>query len=130
MSSTRLKEQDELIQLIRKFICEHQEVPFTIQEAFEAVQDLLNQHYDAYHNNTIIPGKKTKLQKFCPNIKKTFTRYDLVNALHEYDSMTTITKRQFVPPSFFEVRQVINLAVAHAVAPNLKLLTLDADDTI
>ncbi len=38
--------------------------------------------------------------------------------------------REFVPPTFKEVRHVFNLATIKSVAPVLKMISFDADDTI
>lgn len=35
-----------------------------------------------------------------------------------------------MPPTFKEVRHIINIATVHGVAPVLKMVTFDADDTI
>jgi len=104
MSSSRLKEQDELIQLIRSYICDPHDTSMTVEEAFEAVQILLDEHYkDSTHF--------LRLRRLCPSIGKLFCRMNIIEALHEYDQGVRITKRKFVPPSFKEVRQIINIAV-------------------
>lgn len=122
MSATRLKEQDELIQLIRTYICDPHEMPMTVEQAFEAVAALLEQHH--------LSPETSRLRRLCPHVGKVFLKLDLLSALDEYDSAAHITRRRFVPPSFKEVRQVLNLAVVHAVSSGVKLVTLDADDTI
>lgn len=48
----------------------------------------------------------------------------------QYDARTRITHRKFVPPTFKEIRHILNIATAHAAAPRLQMVTLDADDTI
>jgi IMP and pyridine-specific 5'-nucleotidase len=124
MSSSRLKEQDEFIQLIRSYICDPHDTPMTVEEAFEAVQSLLDEHYkDGIH-------RSVRLHRLCPNMGRLFSSLNLVEALQEYDIGVRITKRKFVPPSFKEIRQVINIATVRAVASSIRLLTLDADDTI
>ena len=35
-----------------------------------------------------------------------------------------------MPPTFKEIRHIMNIATVHAVAPILKMVTFDADDTI
>lgn len=73
----------------------------------------------------------------------------LVRALDFMDERTAVVHRRFVPPSFAEVRRIIDLAVVrlhgarpstrilmhlprqvYAVAPRLQLITFDADETI
>jgi IMP and pyridine-specific 5'-nucleotidase len=48
----------------------------------------------------------------------------------QYNTRTHLLHRRFVPPTFKEVRHIINIATVHGVAPVLKMVTFDADDTI
>jgi hypothetical protein len=42
----------------------------------------------------------------------------------------TMAARRFVPPSFNDVRRLLNAAQIRAIAPNLRLITFDGDVTM
>lgn len=48
----------------------------------------------------------------------------------QYDASKHFLARKRVPPTFKEIRHVLNLATINAIAGNVKLVTFDADDTI
>ena len=50
-------------------------------------------------------------------------------ALEEYDTHTRVRQRKHVPMAFKEVRHVANIATVNCLAPRLRLLCLDADET-
>ena len=138
--SRHMKEEDELISMIRSFISGHSDngyVPMSVREAFAVAQQLLAEHYSHSPSVGAHPNPspraalaRSSLRKHCPSIGHIFLRLDLLTALDEYDAGSHITKRRFVPPTFREVREILNLACVHAVAGPLRLMTLDADDTI
>ena len=52
-------------------------------------------------------------------------------ALNEYDEFFALSRREFVPPNFAELRHVLNIAQVHAsAAAGLRLVTFDADGTL
>jgi IMP and pyridine-specific 5'-nucleotidase len=123
MSASRhLKEQDELFDYILRCITQYQEVPMSIAEAFAMAELLLAEHRRS--------PTTSRLLRYCPHAHPVFADLKLEEAFWQYDAMTNLSQRRFVPPTFAEVRRIFNLATVHASAPNLRLLTLDADDTI
>lgn len=94
----------------------------SVEEVFHMVEVLMADH----KKNPV----KSKLKRYCPHIGRIFVPVDLRRALRDYDAITQITKRVHVSPTFAEVRRIFNLASVHAIAPVVKLITLDADDTI
>jgi len=122
MSSLRLKEQDDLISLIRRLLSNSSSS--SVHEVFLKIQDLLQEHF--------LDPASSRLKSLCPSIRGVFLKLDILSALDEYEKRTGVylSRRTYVSPTFSEVRSILNLSVVHAVAPNLKLLTLDADDTL
>ena len=59
-----------------------------------------------------------------------FTPLPLRSALAQYDLHTRVRERTFVPMTFREARHIVNLATVQAVGPGLRLLCLDADETV
>ena len=125
MSALRLKEQDDLVNLIRRYCKDNTgQHPNPVQAAFETIQGLLLEHH--------LTPSTSRLRTLCPSIRGVFLKLDLVRALEEFEHQECVhlSRRKYVPPTFSEVRSVLNLSVVHAVAPLLTLLTLDADDTL
>lgn len=50
--------------------------------------------------------------------------------MRKYDASKHFLSRKRVPPTFKEVRHILNLATVNAIAGHVKLVTFDADDTI
>ena len=48
----------------------------------------------------------------------------------QYNEGTHLLSRKYVTPTFKEVRHILNIAAINAIAPKLRMVTLDADDTI
>ena len=72
----------------------------------------------------------SKLAELVPNIGNFFTPLPLVRSFLEYDQVHHISRRSFIPPSFNDVRHILNRAQIHAISQKLKLITFDADQTI
>lgn len=113
----RLKEQDPLIDFMISMHRTH-----TSLEVMTKVQGWIDEHRRE--------GKHSKLKKLVPQIGGFRTGLDLVRALEEYDGMSSLMERQYVPPNFAEIRHVLNIAQIHASTPNLELATFDADGTL
>ncbi|TDH70523.1 hypothetical protein CCR75_002827 [Bremia lactucae] len=121
-----LKEQDPMIELLRKWIMSpaenQQELRVSVLQVFQYMSELIAEH-------TKNP-EHSRLRSFLPNLKTFFLPLDLTRAALEYDARTHYLARKHVPPSFKEVRHILNLATTNAIASKLKLVTFDADDTI
>lgn len=122
-----LKEEDILIDHVRSMVREEVACNSLPQgAALEAAIGVLQRLLDEHHKN----GDASELKRVLPALGRIFTRLDVVGALKEYDAGSGICARRFVPPTFRELREVINLATVNGMAPHLRLVTLDADDTI
>ena len=75
-------------------------------------------------------AKYSKLSSLVPSIGTFFTHLPLKQAFLEYDQQNHISDRQFVPPSFNDIRRILNLAQICAIAKPLKLITFDGDVTL
>ncbi|KAF1773985.1 hypothetical protein JG687_00011427 [Phytophthora cactorum] len=121
-----LKEQDPMIELLREWIMspvgDQQELRVSVLEVFRYMSELMSEHAES--------PERSRLRKFLPHLKKIFLPLDLTRAALEYDASTHFLARKRVPPTFKEVRHILNLATTNAIAGKLKLVTFDADDTI
>ncbi|CAH0485831.1 unnamed protein product [Peronospora farinosa] len=121
-----LKEQDPMIELLRKWIIssmdESIELRVSVLKVFRFMSDLISEHIEN--------SQQSRLHKFLPKSTKLFLPLDLIRAAFDYDMKTHFLARKRVPPTFQEVRHILNLATTNAIAGKLKLVTFDADDTI
>ncbi|CAH0481969.1 unnamed protein product [Peronospora belbahrii] len=121
-----LKEQDPMIELVRKWIMSHvgdsAELRKSVLEVFRFMSELISEHVHS--------PDCSRLREFLPKSTKLFLPLDLTRAALDYDTKTHFLARKRVPPTFREVRHILNLATTNAIAEKLKLVTFDADDTI
>ncbi|OQR95712.1 IMP-specific 5'-nucleotidase [Thraustotheca clavata] len=119
-----LKEEDPLIELIREWIMapidESAGLQLTIMEVFALVEEMINEH--------VTGGPR--LKKYIPKVRSIFVPLRLMDAVRIYDEFSHFSKRKRVAPTFKEIRHILNLATVHALAPSVKMVTFDADDTI
>lgn len=113
----RLKEQDDLIDLMIEMHRTH--------SSLEVMQKM--QRWIAEHRQN---GRTSNLRRLVPNVGYFATDMDLVAAIHEYDAMSSLMERKYVPPNFAEIRHIMNIAQVHGIAPNLQLVSFDADGTL
>jgi IMP and pyridine-specific 5'-nucleotidase len=75
---------------------------------------------------------QSKLKLLVPTIGTFFTRLPLVDAFRYQDKIRSISYRRFVPPSFNDVRLILNTAqiIAITSAGPLDLATFDGDVTL
>ncbi|RQX74847.1 putative IMP-specific 5'-nucleotidase 1 [Toxoplasma gondii CAST] len=59
-----------------------------------------------------------------------FTKLRLVAAFQRVDARACMTKRKVVPPSFHECREILNLAQILESRSQLRLVTMDGDETL
>jgi IMP and pyridine-specific 5'-nucleotidase len=112
-----LKEQDRFIQFLLDMHQTH-----TSLEVMEKVDKWIAEHRR--------DARTSKLRRIVPDIGSFYTPLRMVEAFLEYDEFFALSRRQFVPPNFAEIRHILNLAQVHASAETLKLITFDADGTL
>ncbi|RHY40457.1 hypothetical protein DYB38_002905 [Aphanomyces astaci] len=104
-----LKEEDPLIELIREWIMapidESAGLQLSTLEVFTLVEDMINEHVKIPHGS--------RLKKYIPKVKRMFMPLNLMDAVHAYDAVTHFSRRKRVPPTFKDVRHILNLATVH-----------------
>jgi len=75
---------------------------------------------------------QSKLKLLVPSIGTFFTRLPLVKAFKIQDRIRSISYRRFVPPSFNDIRLILNSAqiLAITMSGSLDLVTFDGDVTL
>jgi IMP and pyridine-specific 5'-nucleotidase len=124
-----LKEQDDFFDLIlaQHTLLARSGTADPIAAAFSWAQSLLDAHVAA----TLAGApSSSELSALVPSMGKAWLALDLGLALATVDARARLRARRLVPPSFAEVRRVVNEATVVASARGLALLTLDADNTI
>lgn len=112
-----LKEQDQFIEFLLRMHETH-----TSLEVMQKVERWIAEHRKDPRNS--------KLKRMVPSVGNFFTALRLVDAFKEYDEFFALSRRQFVPPNFAEIRHVLNIAQVHSAADTLRLVTFDADGTL
>ncbi|KAH8732258.1 IMP-specific 5'-nucleotidase-like protein 1 [Phaeosphaeriaceae sp. PMI808] len=98
-------------------------------EIFRDVEDIINDHIE--HQNVGKPDQ-SKLKLLVPSVANFFTSLALHDAFIWQDQRRFISYRRFVPPSFNDVRLVLNTAQVMSLVRNgpLDLVTFDGDVTL
>eukprot|EP00050_Salpingoeca_kvevrii_P011451 m.15460 g.15460 ORF g.15460 m.15460 type:complete len:419 (-) comp3438_c1_seq1:62-1318(-) len=136
----RAHRRDEFIELTKALLLtpfvlyaksENQEASRHLGSLYEGVfariEELVEDHRKHCHQGK---GAASQLCEMVPSIGRFFTSLPLREAFREFDCDTNLTGRRFVPPSFNDIRHILNLAQVMAIAPTLELITFDGDQTL
>ncbi|KAI8910750.1 IMP-specific 5-nucleotidase [Entophlyctis helioformis] len=96
-------------------------------EILGCVEDLIVDHL--LHTKTDLP-ELSRLSSLVPTIGRFFTPLPLRASFLTLNAERSIAGRRSVPPSFNDIRHLLNLAQTNAIAPTLKLITFDGDMTL
>lgn len=98
-------------------------------EIMKDVEDMIDDHIE--HQNVGLDGQ-SKLKLLVPSIGIFYTRLPLADAFRYQDQKRFISSRRFVPPSFNDVRLILNTAQIMGVTATgrLDLATFDGDVTL
>ncbi|KAJ2401917.1 IMP 5'-nucleotidase [Coemansia sp. RSA 2559] len=97
------------------------------REIFGSIEALVNEH--RHFEATGIPTH-SRLAKMVPSIGSFFTHLPLAEAFTRIDLKNKISARKHVPPSFNDVRRILNMAQLMAISQRLQLVTFDGDMTL
>lgn len=75
-------------------------------------------------------GGTSRLTREVPGAGPFFTRLPLQAAFQAQDAKRSMSSRRSIPPSFHDIRVILNTAQLMAVRPNLQLATFDGDMTL
>mmetsp|Transcript_26477 Transcript_26477/g.103123 ORF Transcript_26477/g.103123 Transcript_26477/m.103123 type:complete len:189 (-) Transcript_26477:2414-2980(-) len=95
---------------------------------FRSIEQLVDEHRERYE---LFIGKaqqgvfSSKLRELVPEVGIFFTSLPLTKAFTIYDEQEAITARNFIPPSFNDIRHVLNIAQLFALRKTVKLITFD-----
>ena len=73
---------------------------------------------------------QSKLARLVPGVGAFFTPLPLHSAFLEYDAQFALSARVHVPPSFNDIRNILNLAQVNAIAQHVQLVSFDGDQTL
>ncbi|KZZ90683.1 IMP-specific 5'-nucleotidase 1 [Ascosphaera apis ARSEF 7405] len=98
-------------------------------EILKDVEHLIQEHVN--HEKSHIAGL-SKLKLLVPSIGPFFTPLPLADAFWHEDNLRQISRRRFVPPSFNDIRMVLNTSQIMGLAQyeGVDLITFDGDLTI
>ncbi|KAJ8069240.1 hypothetical protein OCU04_002905 [Sclerotinia nivalis] len=98
-------------------------------EIMQDVEDMIDDHIA---HQKVGLGGQSKLKLLVPSIGTFFTRLPLADAFRYQDRKRFISSRRFVPPSFNDIRVILNTAQLMGVtsAGSVDLATFDGDVTL
>ncbi|EPE26920.1 HAD-like protein [Glarea lozoyensis ATCC 20868] len=99
------------------------------KEIMRDVEGMIDDHIEHQKDNT---HGQSKLKLLVPTIGTFFTRLPLADAFEYQDKKRFISSRRFVPPSFNDVRLILNTAqlMGLTATGSLDLATFDGDVTL
>jgi len=132
--------RDPLIEYFKQLVRDYKSIEAGLAQA----EKLYNEHYDRGKDQLPSSGHRrlasfsdkihveSTLTKVIPKLEKIrfFTPLKIVEALQEYDAKYSLRTRRYINITFREIRHLLNTAQIHAIAPSVKLITLDADGTL
>jgi len=74
--------------------------------------------------------QQSHLSQLVPSLTNFFSPLPLKEAFLVFDKHTQLSQRRFVPPSFNDIRHILNIAQLMGVSEELKLITFDGDQTL
>ncbi|KAG0256769.1 IMP 5'-nucleotidase [Mortierella polycephala] len=84
------------------------------------------------HRRKALKGvpEHSRLHRIVPSVASFFTPLPLEAAFLDANAKHSIAARRFVPPSFNDIRRILNTAQVMAIAPTVSLITFDGDMTL
>lgn len=92
-----------------------------------SIEELINEHIRKQDKG--VPDQ-SRLKRLVPSISTFHTQLPLRESFLLANAKHSIAARRFVPPSFNDIRRILNTAQIIAIAPKLKLITFDGDMTL
>ncbi|TPX64465.1 hypothetical protein SpCBS45565_g05838 [Spizellomyces sp. 'palustris'] len=96
-------------------------------EILFCVEELILDHIRHQDNKL---AELSRLSILVPSIGRFFTPLPLKDSFIKQDAKRSMAARRFVPPSFNDVRAILNDAQVTAIASTVKLITFDGDMTL
>ncbi|KAJ2778090.1 IMP 5'-nucleotidase [Coemansia javaensis] len=96
-------------------------------EIFASIEALIDEHRELALKGT---HEFSRLSKLVPGVGPFFTPLPLERAFRHINQRNRISARKHVPPSFNDIRRILNMAQVMAIAPSLELVTFDGDMTL
>ncbi|TPX30722.1 hypothetical protein SmJEL517_g05758 [Synchytrium microbalum] len=96
-------------------------------EILSCVEDMVLDHM--FHCNSGVP-ELSRLSQLVPTVGRFFTPLPLKDSFIYNNRKRSIAGRRNVPPSFNDIRNILNTAQVMSIAPTIKLITFDGDMTL
>lgn len=87
-------------------------------------------YFEELINEYRINPSKSRLNSYVPSLSTFHTGLELRRAFELYNEKYRITARKHIPPSFNEIRHILNLAQVMSIGTSLSILTFDGDQTL
>ncbi len=96
----------------------------------EYIEELVREHREWTDSSRALRRKTSRLKTLVPTVDVFHTELHLKDAFTKYNNKYAITSRKHVPPTFNEIRHVLNLSQLLAIGDDLKFISFDGDQTL
>ena len=116
--------QDGLIEWLKEMLSHSfvLDASGTYLDTMSAFEELVEEHR--------INPERSRLRTYIPTIGKFHTSLPMREAWRLYDDKYAVSERRHLPPTFNEIRHVLNLAQVLALGKSLSLISFDGDQTL
>ena len=94
----------------------------TYADTFSYFEQLVEEH--------IRNPARSQLRQYVPSVGVFHTNLPMRQAYQVYDDKYAVSQRRHLPPTFNEIRHILNLAQVIALAQTLSLISFDGDQTL
>lgn len=94
----------------------------TYSDTMSAFEELVEEHR--------LRPDSSRLRAYVPTVGRFHTSLPMRQAFEIYDEKYSVSRRRQLPPTFNEIRHILNLAQVLALGKDLSLLSFDGDQTL
>ena len=116
--------QDGLIEWLKEMLAHSfvLDAAGTYLDTMSAFEELVEEHR--------LDPDRSRLRSYVPTVGKFHTSLPMREAFRIYDEKYAVSVRRHLPPTFNEIRHVLNLAQVLALGKTLSLVSFDGDQTL
>ena len=96
----------------------------------EYIEELIREHRAWSGISGTATRKTSRLKNLVPTVDVFHTELQLKEAFTRYNGKYAMTSRKHVPPTFNEIRHILNLSQLLAIGDKLKFISFDGDQTL
>ena len=121
---------DDLLELFKSTV--QQAFRLTLGDAESKQNSMVSawQKLELLVDDAVVAKDGSRLKELVPSVGPIYRPLPLALAFKGYDAKYRLSSRRHMPPSFHEIRHIVNNAQIHTIAATLELITFDGDCTL